>query len=260
MLRTRHYACRSDVIEAHLRGLHPEGAFAALDPVGLSQFFDEFPRFENRRARLPPPAGIGLPGEPPPRVTALMPWFHMAPEVGIVTSLTRESVERARPEAIAGPLEALRWAAANAIEERIQLPHLRYGVVVFAGLGYAPPGERDLDLLWRAWQAPAFVQFRGLYGEILAAECEARCGLHVRAEAAIFESRPDLHPELLVTSLANRRYPVARLATGMTATLDHSPCGCGLAAPRLRVLRPAEGETTGASALAHHLLPADLAL
>jgi hypothetical protein len=242
MLRTLHYSeGRSrEIIESHLSAGRPERALAELTPVDLARFFGNFRRFENRGGRLPPPAGAGLPGHPPPRVTALMPWFRMSSEVWIVTSLTKENVERVCPEAIAGPLEALRWAAANVIEERFRLPHLRYGVIVFAGLGYAPPDGCDLDLIWRAWQAPVFVQFRGVYGEMLAAECEAHSGLHVRPDEAIFESRPDLHPELLVTSLRNLRYPVARLATGMTATLEHAPCGCGLATPRLRLLRLAE--------------------
>ncbi|MGH9673057.1 MAG: hypothetical protein ACRD44_07730 [Bryobacteraceae bacterium] len=208
-----------------------------LDAVSLETFFADHGGFRNDAAPGPRREPIALPWDPQLRVAAVAPWFRLERRVEVFMQTSPRELESFRTEILAAPLRALRCLAVKALQGRLRLPHLRYGVLVFSGLGFEPPRAWDRELFWRAFQAPVFTQLRGLHGELLAFECEAHRGLHVRTDQAVFEVRPELHTELLVTSLANLRYPVPRLATGMTATIEHSPCGCGLGTPRLRLLR-----------------------
>lgn len=93
-------------------------------------------------------------------------------------------------------------------------------------------------LFWRVFEAPVFEQLLGLAGELMAWECEAHDGLHIRTEEAVFELVPEGgEPELLMTSLVNLRQPTLRLATGLTASIENSCCACGKPGPRLVCMR-----------------------
>lgn len=130
--------------------------------------------------------------------------------------------EMGRFDTLAGPAAMLRRLAATG--------PLRYPCIAFSGGSYDPLNEEDREFLWRCFRVPVFEQLVGFRGEVLAEECEAHCGLHVREDAAIFE---DYSGELVVTSLQTLRYPVIRLRTGMSGHLEHRPCGCGASSPRL---------------------------
>jgi hypothetical protein len=70
----------------------------------------------------------------------------------------------------------------------------------------------DREALWRAFHVPVFEQIIGARGQLLAAECEAHDGVHIRME-------------------------------GVTApgfALDESPCACGLKTSRLASVQPVE--------------------
>lgn len=119
-----------------------------------------------------------------------------------------------------------------AIEARqLALPQLCEAVVVLEGMeeGTLHAGERDL--LWRALGVPAFEQWLGLDGELLAWECDAHQGLHFNSDKAELEVVDD---ELVITSWSALRTPILRMGTGWTAEIDKLPCPCGDTRPVLR--------------------------
>lgn len=82
-----------------------------------------------------------------------------------------------------------------------------------------------------------------------ATECEHRTGMHAYEDMAFIECIDPLGDEpladgevgeLVVTTLVDRFSPLIRYRTGDLVTLDHSPCACGRAHVRFRVL----GRTT----------------
>jgi hypothetical protein len=125
-----------------------------------------------------------------------------------------------RAETIAGPLQAL----LRLVGSGEKLPASVRRVVVHTGLGELLLSERTRETLWRAFELPVFEELRGSGGEVLAFECDAHAGLHLKKDSAIFEI---LDGELVVTSLAAMAYPVVRLRTGLKGTIERGPCPCG---------------------------------
>lgn len=140
-----------------------------------------------------------------------------------------------QPESLAGSVQRLCRLAEAVQERRIALPSLRHAVIAFTGLKHGCLKNEQRELLWRAFHVPVYEQFRGFGHEILAWECEAREGLHVHAENAIFESAGA--GSLLVTSLGCTEYSILRMQTDMEARLETAPCGCGEMGVRLVGLR-----------------------
>jgi len=133
---------------------------------------------------------------------------------------------RTRYPALAGPLGLLQHLARLHPDYRIRA---RFAVLVLRG-----PGDRDVtgsdrNLLWEAFQVPVSEAFIGFDGELLAWECEARCGMHVNA-GAVFE---DFGGQIYFTSLSDREQPSIRLETGLSGRLLPGPCECGRPGPRL---------------------------
>ena len=72
---------------------------------------------------------------------------------------------------------------------------------------------------------------QGLAGTLLAWECEIHHGLHIREDAALFESLID--ERLMISFLANPRLPVLRLETGLAGRIVKEQCPCGHKSPRV---------------------------
>jgi phenylacetate-CoA ligase len=117
-------------------------------------------------------------------------------------------------------------------------PRLTHSLVAFVGPEFGALTSEDRDLLWTRFGVPVYEQLRGLGRELLASECDAHEGLHVREEDAIFEEGD----ELLVTSLRNLSTPVLRLRTGLRASITTKLCGCGETGRRLIDLARIGGE------------------
>jgi hypothetical protein len=130
-----------------------------------------------------------------------------------------------RAETIAGPLQAL----LRLVGSGEKLPSSVRRVVVHRALGELLLSERTRETLWRAFELPVFEELRGTGGEVLAFECDAHAGLHLKKDSAIFEI---LNGELVVTSLAAVVYPVVRLRTGIEGTIEVGVCPCGETAAR----------------------------
>ena len=251
--QTRYYSHpdRRSAVELAVRRVS-ESAQAALQEVpsvGLPFFNENHGIFLNRAAPRAEPRDIDAHWPATPRVVVLEPWFRLNGGTNILTELNLIELHRLAPQALAGPPASLRWLARRAIEGLLSLPSLRFGVVVFIGLGAGLLSGEDHDLLWEAFQVPVWTQFRGFAGEVLAAEGECRAGLHVAAGNGIFEST-DSGGRLYLTSLDNLRHPVLRLDTGLAADLHTDRCDCGLTTPRLANLRQYEAPRPAQHAMA----------
>lgn len=180
----------------------------------------DFNHFDGNRAAFRNPqsgrrkAEFRYPLQPSPKVSLLLDGCKR-----------RSSV---KAETLAAPVHILREMASVAGPQR-------YPVVAFTGVRHGTLTQADRDVFWEAYQVPVFEQWLGLEDEPVAEECEAHDGLHVREDDAIFELRSG---ELVVTSLHSLEYPVLRMATGHTATLDRSLCACGT--PGLRLMDVAQ--------------------
>jgi len=201
-----------------------------LPEIDLLEFLCHTERYavagvEADRQRLRYPLGDA------PRTAVVGRKVEESRKVRCFAGLHSDRLREFAPQALAAPLDALR---ATKGEPAVHAP-LRNAVIVFSGILEGPLTVADSDSLWRRFQVPVFEQFLGMDGELLAWECEVHHGLHVREEAAYFESEAE--ERLLVSFLANRRLPLFRLDTGLAGKLVHEPCPCGDSAPRLVDLR-----------------------
>lgn len=213
-------------------------ALLRLPEVELDYFFSHFRQFRGKEPGTP------LVREPRPiwpadcRIATIAPWFHTGGPAKLFLTPDAAEVHKYAPEVIAAPIDVLETLAATPWPQDAPL----FALVVLCGVGTPILTPATRDRLWRAFGVPVYLQFRGFQGEPLARECEAHDGLHVDPADVIIERRP--HGELLLTSLANPRHTVLRLATRLHAWLDMRPCGCGLASPRLMDLAPAAAAQT----------------
>ncbi|MGD0199935.1 MAG: hypothetical protein ABSD27_04205 [Bryobacteraceae bacterium] len=102
-------------------------------------------------------------------------------------------------------------------------------VLVNTLLGEPLLSEAMRERLWSAFELPVLERLCSFHGETLASECDAHDGLHLDAQAAVFEL---IGGELVVTSLAWVHCPVIRLGTGWAGVIAQARCACGDNAPR----------------------------
>lgn len=179
--------------------------------------------FRSRRSRNGKPRTFHYPLEHGPKIAILMDGFRSTSRVRNFSDFELDEFADLECDTLAAPLPLM--------HRMTGMRHkLRYPAVVFTGprLGYLT--ETDREQFWKAFGVPLFEQFTGLGGEVLAEECEAHEGLHVRGDEAVFEV---YRGELLVTSLTRLEEPVFRLSTGMYGTLDTTPCACGRTSARV---------------------------
>ena len=89
--------------------------------------------------------------------------------------------------------------------EQVSIPSLTHALVILERPGQPRLTEDHRERLWRAFHLPVFEQVIAESGELLAAECEAHDGLHIKSQQL---------------SLENEK-------------VDASPCACGRTTPRL---------------------------
>ncbi|MBK5291507.1 MAG: hypothetical protein JJE04_07530 [Acidobacteriia bacterium] len=211
----------------------PRAVLSRVAPLALREFYQKVHEFHNPAAPLPTPRTIEAPWAGSSRVVAVQAWFPLDSRIVHMSHFAPDQLTAASPESIAAPVAILRQLAAMAIETGFRLPSLRHGILALISVGRPCLTQADRDLFWHAFQVPVYEQFRGFHGELLAMECARHQGLHVQPDSAVFETEG---ADLLLTSLANLRYPTLRLATGISGILDPATCPCGLSTPRLRHL------------------------
>lgn len=114
------------------------------------------------------------PMDPTPRTAVLAPGFQETKLVRVYPAGWTNQAARFHPSSIAGPPEQLRRLTKRGIE-------LGHAVVAFTYQGHAALSDDDRDLFWDSFGVPVFEQHLGPGNELLAMECEAHAGLHVRA-------------------------------------------------------------------------------
>lgn len=209
-------------------------AFDRLPVVELLELLRHPERYAVEKAR-PVLERLRYPLGDAPRTAVIARPVETSRRVRRFPSLQDPSLRAFAPQAVAAPLDAFRAAA----QDPLVHPPLRNAVLVFSGILEGPVTLEDGDFLWQRYQVPAFEQFLGLDGEVLAWECEVHHGLHVREEAAHFENGGG--ERLLVSFLGNPRLPVLRLDTGFNGRIIPDGCPCGEMSPRLTDLRRRPG-------------------
>ena len=189
---------------------------------------------ENREAFRNPRSGrlrqpeFRYPLQPSPKILMLLEGFQRSGSVRNVFDLDPSGVAGSKADTLAAPVSVLRSMAGIAGPQR-------YPIVAFTGVRHGTLTEADRELFWKSFRVPVFEQFLGLSNELVAEECEAHDGLHVREEETIIELRGG---ELVFTPLSALAYPVLRIATGCTARPERSLCACGRAGLRLMEIVP----------------------
>jgi hypothetical protein len=215
-----------------------EQVLARLPRSELASILEDFELLRNPAGERPEPRELCYPLDLPPRVAVLFPGFRETHSIRLFPDNWSRKLNRYRPNAIAGPAGVLRALVLAVRDGRIRMQPLTHAVIVFTGIEHGILRQADRDLFWQVFQVPMFEQLRGLGGELLAMECEAHHGLHICAADSLMEvEETQFGAELVYTSLVSLEYPLVRLATGLAADVQATPCGCGDESVRLTSLR-----------------------
>ena len=221
MLRARDRAARTRYgREAKLEGM----AWRDIPTVDLLEFLCHSDRFAVGGEPDPGPEAMRLPFGGGIRTAVVGRRVSPGRHVRCFDGVRAEELLRYQPQILAAPADTLRAAGEDA-------EPLDRGLIVFTGILEGPLRPADGSLFWSRYQVPMFEQFLGFDGELLAWECEAHEGLHIRESAAYFEA--GVEGRILVSFLANARLPILRLDTGLTGRVVMERCACGVESPRL---------------------------
>jgi hypothetical protein len=199
------------------------------EPVSLRDFFENIDQFRHPGGAGPVPAPLAAPwpgARNAQSVLALRPWFPLEDSVAILQRTSLAEVELRKPDLLVGDTPALCDLASAICGRRAPIDSLRWGVIAWSCPGRPLLSQAERELLWQAFQVPVWEQFRGFHGELLAEQCEASDGLHLRDDDAIWES-PAVSGPFRFTSLRNCRHPVFRLESGIDGSAVAGLCDCG---------------------------------
>ncbi len=222
-------AAKTDFYRTWLTADVPASPFnlELLPYIEIGDFYGHKPDFLNRYAPRAVSRELNYPIQQPPKIAVLADGFRRTAHVRMFADFELEEIAQLDTETIAAPVEMLRRLA------KIVRPQ-QFPLVAFTGIPHGLLTDSDRNLFWKAYGVPVFEQFCGLEGEVLAEECEAHDGLHIRTGEALFEQRG---AEIVISSFANLQYPVLRLATGFTGDIDDRCCPCGRPGERLSSVR-----------------------
>lgn len=200
-----------------------EAALELLPWIPFREFRETPEEFGNHAAPVDPAPRFKYPFCPAPRIV----FFDGS---GPLPRLSEEETLAASPR-------VLREQALRILQGEIPAPRVDHAILSLAGVEDGVLSLQDRDLLWRTFRVPVFEQFLDGDGHVMAGECEAHEGFHVKTEAGTFE----LHGgELFLTSLVALRRPAIRLGTGFHGEIVTETCPCGRAGLRLRNFRQCE--------------------
>ena len=147
--------------------LFQKGPSSCAQPAEAASLRMKFYRHSQReRFQNPLPGGS--------RVAVLSPHFLEKGGVRCFDPKNVEAIVRFNPEILAGTVAALLHLAGDLSPTK--------GLIIFSGFRIGPVSKKDRDILWRAFQIPAFEQCFGPTGAIIARECEAHDGLHLTGQ------------------------------------------------------------------------------
>ncbi len=199
-----------------------------LPQVEFRHFDENREAFRNPRAGRVRPPEFRYPLQPSPKVLMMLEGFQRSGSVRNVFDLDSSGATGSNADTMAAPVSVLRAMAGIAGPQR-------YPVVAFTGVRHGTLTEADRELFWKSFRVPVFEQFLGLSNDLVAEECEAHEGLHVREEETILELRAG---EVVFTPLGALSYPVLRIASGCSGRPERSLCPCGRAGLRLLDIAP----------------------
>jgi hypothetical protein len=160
--------------------------------------------------REEPPAAQSRPWHLGRKRTIVSPWFPLSTRDRILPLDAVDELMLCSTDIVAAPTAPL-LALAEQICGGVPAPEVSVAIILFLRPGQPGIADYERDRLWHAFQAPAYQEYHGLQGGLLAWECEAQCGFHIAESIR---------------------------STAVPGTLINQPCPCGLDTPRL-VDRPA---------------------
>ena len=150
---------------------------------------------------------------PAPPTAVLTPWFRSHGAVRVFARGWGLDAAAYRPAALAATWEQFDCLPALAFP-------LTHAVIVLASPTDVLLSLQQRKRLWSIFRVPIFEQIVRKNGVLLAAECEAHCGLHIESPNFDPGGRP----------------------------MDSTPCGCGRKSPRLKAA--IEAQEISAAAIA----------
>ncbi len=223
---------KREALEKRLRRLSYYQRSNPMAATPLGELLDRRSRWEIPQAR-PLRAGFQAPVKSD-AITIVGAPLEAGRGVTVLPAKQWQKLHLSRTRLLAATPPVLRQVVACVECSLMALPKLCEAIVVLNTVeqGILQPGEREM--LWRCFGLPVYEQWLGLEGELLAWECEAHQGLHVKEEVLDWEVRDG---QILATSLVARKRVTRNLETGWAADIDVRPCVCGESGVRLRSLR-----------------------
>lgn len=140
------------------------------------------------------------------------------------------------PQVLAGTTKDLEAFAAGVFRREWELPSLDTAVFNLTAVGDSPLTSARRDKLWRAFRVPVYEVLFDREAGVLAAECEAHEGWHVRHRQLRFDMQSGS-----VLFRKNGAF-ASPLVTGLTAEGLDGVCACGDEAPLLRGVKALESK------------------
>jgi len=134
------------------------------------------------------------------------------------------SIEAYRPRVLAGTAADLHELAERVELNVIELSSVDHAIFVLTGCGDEPLGDVLRVVLWQTFGVPVYELFLAASGVLAASECETHEGWHIEPGATFALS----NRELVFDGFGRKR-----VRTGLSASIDHSPCACGRTGKRL---------------------------
>lgn len=176
---------------------------------------------KRRRRQLPFPAAPGLRiaqlGE-----TATFDGVVAFPDEGI------GDLEAFAPQVLAAPSEALVAAAHAVFNGDLLLESVDSAIFILIYIGDKPATPPERDLIWRAFRVPMYELYLDEESNLLASECEAHGGWHLR--------NPNIRFLFEDGELILHRTAQPPFQTGLTASCTDGRCACGDTSPLLRAV------------------------
>jgi hypothetical protein len=137
-----------------------------------------------------------------------------------------------RPNVIAGEPGVLANLAEYVFHGAWDDPSVDTAIFSLIGVGHSPMPEAQRLRIWRAFRVPIYELLIDADEGILASECEAYEGWHLR--------HPQLRFDLRTGKIVFQKHGLSAspIPTGLTADGLDGICACGAEAPLLRNVRP----------------------
>lgn len=193
-------------------------------------------RFTKPWGRLKPSSSQPFPFPAAPHLrTALLSDIRCFDSVAIYPPVRWRSLSLFTPQILAGTTDDLQKYAQGIFRGEWDGP-VEIAIFNLTEAGRAPLSPSERDVLWRAFRAPVYEVLFDRHAGLLASECEAHEGWHVRHAQLRFDMRTG------AIVFKKNGFASAALDTGLTAAGMDGMCACGDEAPLLRGIAEARSK------------------